>query len=160
MLILARLYDSPAQYVKLINRVLSISNCVAADQAFDEPTVDISQPPRAVFRWKTLNTIKLHSGDGISIRDNRSFRLVKPSTILDLYNVSYKLLTADNQVIFRICSHGRPLPGAEPAHIHCGHEQLVEGDGRLNGQSLVGADFLLFFKYVRSYFDEGKLPWQ
>jgi hypothetical protein len=145
--------------VKLINRVLGISEHIVADQQIEEPIVDISQPPRAVFRWITRK-IKLDSGDWISVSDRRYFSVVKPTTILESYNVFYKLFDAENRLIFLICTHGIPIPGDEAAHIHCGPDDLEEGDGRLNGQSLVGADFLLFFKYVCSYLDEGKLPWQ
>jgi hypothetical protein len=154
------LYDDPSHYVKLINRLLSVSRRVVADQVIGEPLVDISEPPRAVFRWRTQGKIRLHSGDGVSVRDNRRFRMVKPSTILEFYSVDYKLLSANDRVVFRICTHGASLPGDKAAHIHFGDETLEEGDRRLKGQSLVGADFLLFFKYVCSYLDEGKLPWQ
>jgi hypothetical protein len=133
---------------------------VIADQNIDRPKIDISQLPRAVFWWRTTRTIKLHSGERISVKDRRVFRVVKPSTILDFFGVDYQLWNDKDHVIFRFCTHGVYLPGNEAAHIHYGNEKVEEGDGRLNGQSLVGADFLLFFKYVCSYLDQGKLPWQ
>jgi hypothetical protein len=84
----------------------------------------------------------------------------KPFTILTSYRADYALLSPNDEVVFRFCTHGVPLPGTEAAHIHYGNQdQIDEGDARLDGQSLVGADFLLFFKYVCSYLHEGKLPW-
>lgn len=105
----------------------------------------------------------LHSGERIAVRDQRVYRVVKPASILDFYQVDYQLLDGDrkDKVIFRFCTHGVSIPGDEPAHIHdINGDRIEETDGRLGGQSLVAADFLLFFKYVCSYLDGGKLPWQ
>lgn len=95
------------------------------------------------------------------MRDQRLYHVTKPSTILKTFHADYQLFDVNDRVVFRFCTHGIPLQGSEPAHIHNIHgERIEEGDGRLDGQTLVGADFLLFFKYVCSYLDGNGLPWQ
>jgi hypothetical protein len=157
------LQDDPLHYAQLINRVLSSCKYIVADQQITQPITDTSQLPRGVFWWKTVKPITLHSRERIAVKDNRLYRVVKPSAILQVYDADYALLDGEQQdkVIFRFCTHGKSLPAAEPAHVHdSANVRIEEGDGRLNGQSLVGADFLLFFKYVCSYLDGNKLPWQ
>lgn len=95
------------------------------------------------------------------MRDNRLIRLVKPNPILDSYQANYQLLGMDDKAIFRFCTHGLPIQGDQPAHLHdASGETIEEGDARLGGQSLVGIDFLLFFKYVCSYMEGNRLPWE
>jgi hypothetical protein len=153
--------DDPLHYAHLIDKVLNSCKLLVADQEIDPPICDTSQSPRGVFWWKTSRPIKLHSGDRIAVRDQRLYRIVKPATILDLYQADYQLLNENDDVIFRFCTHGASLRGHEAAHIHNEtNERIEEGDGRLHGQTLVGADFLLFFKYVCSYLNGEQLPWQ
>jgi len=95
------------------------------------------------------------------VTDQRLYRVVRPSSVLSTFRADYQLFDADDQIVFRFCTHGVPLPGNEPAHVHDSRNtRIEEGDVRLDGQTLVGADFLLFFKYVCSYLDGNKLPWQ
>ena len=153
--------DNPLHYAQLIDKVLRSSKHLVPDQEITPPLCDTSQLPRGVFWWKTAGSIKLYSGQRIAVRDQRLYRVVKPATVLDLYQADYQLLNDDDKVVFRFCTHGVPLRGNEPAHIHnATNDRIEEGDGCLNGQTLVGADFLLFFKYVCSYLNGEQLPWQ
>jgi hypothetical protein len=94
------------------------------------------------------------------VRDQRIYRVVKPASVLSTFHTDYQLLDASDNAIFRICTHGVPLLGNEAAHIHNSRDERIEdGDGRLDRQTLVGADFLLFFKYVCSYLDGNKPLW-
>ena len=153
--------DNPLHYAQLINRVLSSCKHLVADQEITQPITDTSQLPRGVFWWKTLQSIQLHSGDRISVRDQRLYHVTKPSTRLKNFHSDFQLFDAQDKVVFRLCTHGAILLGNEPAHIHTMRdERIEEGDARLDGQTLVGADFLLFFKYVCSYLDGNGIPWQ
>jgi hypothetical protein len=113
------------------------------DQKIEQAVTSTIDQSRFVIDWKARG-IGLHSGERMVVRDYRLYAVdVRRDSRLVAYSVKYQLLNGKDDVVFRFCTHGMPLSGMEPCHIHVGADRTInDGDGALDGISLVAADFL------------------
>lgn len=72
--------------------------------------------------------------------------------------LAYRLLDSNGEIMFRMDTHGRPIPYNFPCHLHQGSKTVKDGDKRLDGVSLLTFDFLDFWSLAQDHVEKGSLP--